>query len=277
MSNFANLSWGAGLPADGNARVIELIKKVGKFQLEHWRNITPDAIQDKGVNQLVSFVDQESETQLMEGLKMIVPRSAFIGEEHNAVAVLGDNPTWIIDPLDGTTNYLHGLPVFSISVALWSDEKLLAGYIYCPVWDDMYVAIAGQGAFKNEQVIGISKTQIPKDSLLATGFPYYEFSKTPQYLRLLEELMRSTHGLRRMGSAAIDLAFTAEGRFDGFYELGLAPWDVAAGALLLKEAGGIVSDFSGGENYLFGKEIIGSNTELYPYLLGRIQFHFFEK
>ncbi len=277
MSNFANLSWGSGFPEDGNARVIELIKRVGKFQLENWQKITPDAVKDKGVNQLVSFVDQESETQLMEGLKLIVPSSAFIGEEHNANAVLGDKPTWIIDPLDGTTNYLHGLPVFSISVALWSDGTLLAGYIYCPVWDDMYVAVEGQGAFKNERIIGVSKTQDPKESLLATGFPYYEFSKTPEYLRLLEELMRSTHGLRRMGSAAIDLAFTAEGRFDGFYELGLAPWDVAAGALLVKEAGGIVSDFAGEENYLFGKEIIGSNSELYSYLLNRIEFHFGNK
>ncbi len=274
MSNFANLSWGAGFPVDGNIQVIELIRKVGEFQLANWQKITPDSVKDKGVNQLVSFVDQESETQLMTGLRFILPDSAFIGEEHNATAVLGDKSTWIIDPLDGTTNYLHGLPVFSISVALWSEGSLLAGYIYCPVWDDMYVAIKDKGAFKNEHRIGVSQTLNPKESLLATGFPYYEFSKTPQYLGLLEELMRGTHGLRRMGSAAIDLAFTAEGRFDGFYELGLAPWDVAAGALLVKEAGGIVSDFSGGEDFLFGKEIIGSNTGLYSYLLNRIEFYF---
>jgi myo-inositol-1(or 4)-monophosphatase len=274
MSSFANVSWGVGFPVEGHAQLVALLKAVGAFQLDHWQKINPDSVEDKGINQLVSFVDQESETQLMHGLRAILPNSAFIGEEHNSTAVLGEDPTWIIDPLDGTTNYLHGLPVFSISVALWSDGGLKAGYIYCPVWDYMYVAVAGAGAYKNDKRIGVSSVTEAKNSLLATGFPYYEFSKTPAYLQLLEELMRSTHGLRRMGSAAIDLAFTAEGRFDGFYELGLAPWDVAAGALIVQEACGTVSDFSGGMDYLFGKTIIASNATLYPYLLDRIEAYF---
>ncbi len=277
MSSSANFHWGEGLPESGHQQMVSLLQSVGGFQLNHWNSVSSDAVLDKGINQLVSFVDQESETQLMQGLSAIIPGSVFIGEEHNAKATLGTDPTWIIDPLDGTTNYLHGLPVFSISVALWMNHALQVGYVYCPVWDDVYYAAKGQGAFKNETKLAVSNVGNPKNSLLATGFPYYEFSRTPAYLKLLEELMRSTHGLRRMGSAAIDLAFTAEGRFDGFYELGLAPWDVAAGALLVKEAGGVVSDFAGGDGFLFGQEIIASNLGLNAFLRDRIVFYFKEQ
>ena len=274
MSSSASFFWGDGLAVDGHQQMIALLQSVGRFQLSHWNTVSTDSVKDKGINQLVSFVDQESETQLMKGLAEILPGSVFIGEEHNSSAILGSDPTWIIDPLDGTTNYLHGLPVFSISVALWKDGGVRVGYVYCPVWDEMYYAAMGQGAFKNGNPIRVSETSEAKHSLLATGFPYYEFSKTPQYLRLLDELMRSTHGLRRMGSAAIDLAFTAEGRFDGFYEMGLAPWDVAAGALLVSEAGGIISDFSGGDNFVFGQEIIAANPSLFSHLSHRIQHYF---
>lgn len=254
--------------------MLKLLKRVGDFQRSHWTAVSRESIADKGVNQLVSFVDQESELQLMETLQQIVSNSVFIGEEHNATAILGDLPTWIIDPLDGTTNYLHGLPLFSISVALWMNGALELGYVYCPILDELYCGIRGKGAFKNGVPMSVSSVNNPKETLLATGFPYYEFSQTPEYLSLLDELMRSTHGLRRMGSAAIDLVYTAEGRFDGFYELGLAPWDVAAGALIVKEAGGVVTDFRAGEDYLFGKAIIAANPMIHGYLYNRIGAHF---
>ena len=274
MNNSAKILWNKPLPPHGHEDVLMLLREVGEFQRLHWNSVSAESISDKGVNQLVSFVDQSSELQLMEGLQRILPESVFIGEEHNANAILGDEPTWIIDPLDGTTNYLHGLPIFSISVALWYQGALELGYVYCPVLNEMYFGIRGQGAFKNGSNIQVSAVSESKNSLLATGFPYYEFSKTPQYLSLLNELMRGTHGLRRMGSAAIDLVYTAEGRFDGFYELGLAPWDVAAGALILLEAGGVVSDFESGDDYLFGQEIIAANPSIHRYLKDRISHHF---
>ena len=240
----------------------ELCQKVGEFQLAHLTGVSQEAISDKGLNQLVSFVDVESEKMLVEGLRKIQPNAGFITEE-GTLKQGGEFPYyWVIDPLDGTTNFLHGLPVFSISVALMEAEILVAGIVYCPALNEIFTAEKGQGAYLNGKRITVSKTENLKQSLIATGFPYYQFQHTADYLELLGELMRETQGLRRMGSAAIDLAYTACGRFDGFYELGLSPWDVAAGALIVLEAGGTVTDFSGGKNYLFGGNIVAGNAEV---------------
>ena len=243
--------------------VLDLVKQVGEFQLQHWHTIKRNQIADKGLNQLVSFVDQQSELQLIDGCKGLLPDAHFVAEEfHSATTDLREN-TWIIDPLDGTTNFLHGLPVFSISVALWRGGALQLGVVHCPAMNETFWAIKDGGAFLNGKTIAVSDTPNLKQSLIATGFPYYEFGKMEAFSGLLQKFMQGTQGIRRMGSAAIDLAYTAMGRFDGFYEMDLAPWDVAAGSLIVMEAGGKVCDFSAGEDYLFGKSIIAGNTEMF--------------
>jgi myo-inositol-1(or 4)-monophosphatase len=243
--------------------MIDACRVVGDFQLQHFRSVKSEAITDKGLNQLVSFVDVESEKMLVKSLQKLKPDAGFITEEETAQGQSHNANVWIIDPLDGTTNFLHGLQVFSISIALMENNVITAGVVYSPAMDEMFCAEKGFGAFLNDNPIQVSKTEDLRSSLIATGFPYYEFQQTQSYLQLLGELMKSTHGLRRMGSAAIDLAYTACGRFDGFYETGLNAWDVAAGALLVEEAGGKVSDFSINQNHLFGKQIVAANPRVY--------------
>ena len=247
-----------------------LCKEVGAFQMQHWQTVKSIDIADKGLNQLVSFVDKESEQKLMDGLSAILPGSCFIGEEYNPDSVLRDEPTWIIDPLDGTTNFLHGLPVFAVSVALWDGGSAQLGVVHAPAMRETFTAVRGGGAFLNGKVLKLTGELNLSQSLIATGFPYYDFEKMTPYLELLSNLMRSTHGLRRMGSAAIDLAYMAAGRFDAFYEMGLAPWDVAAGIILVEEAGGFVSNFMGGSSVLFKREIIAAHPALAKEFLQRV-------
>jgi len=266
--------------------MMDACRNAGDFQLEHLRTLTTDSISDKGLNQLVSFVDVESEKMLVQYLKKLRPDAGFITEENTApndseshsVWIIDpldgttapndseSHSVWIIDPLDGTTNFLHGLQVFSISIALMENKIVTAGVIYAPALKEIFCAEKNGGAFLNNSPIKVSLTSELRESLIATGFPYYEFQQTRAYLDLLGELMKTTHGLRRLGSAAIDLAYTACGRFDGFYETGLNAWDVAAGALLVAEAGGVVSDFHQKENHLFGKQIVAANPTVYRQL-----------
>lgn len=233
-------------------------RKAGQFQLTHFRSVKPGQITDKGLNQLVSFVDIESEKMLVEDLGKLTPGCRFITEEDTSTGDASGRFTWIIDPLDGTTNFLHGLGAFSISVALYENGAPVACAVYIPVWNEMFTASRGHGAWLNGEKIQVSDADSLKNSLIATGFPYYDFGHMQQYLSALHLLMKNTHGLRRMGSAAIDLAYTACGRFEGFFEYGLSAWDVAAGVLLIEEAGGKVSDISGGNDYIFGREILAS-------------------
>ena len=252
------------------SQVESLCVEVGDFQLQHWQSVKSGDIVDKGLNQLVSFVDKESEQRLMDGLSAILPGSCFIGEEFNPDSVLSDEPTWIIDPLDGTTNFLHGLPVFAVSVALWDSGDTQLGMVHAPAMCETFTAVRGGGAYFNGRTLQLEGEVSLSQSLIATGFPYYDFEKMAPYLELLSDLMRATHGLRRMGSAAIDLAYTAAGRFDAFYEMGLAPWDVAAGALIVEEAGGFVSNFSGGHQVLFQREVVAAHPSLSRAFLQRV-------
>lgn len=255
-------------------RIKEVCLKTGEFQLKHLKGVSQEAISDKGLNQLVSFVDVESEKMLVDGLKKIEPNAGFVTEEGTQIQG-GEFPYyWVIDPLDGTTNYLHGLPVFCISIALLKGESAVAGVVHSPAMNETFTAEKGNGAYLNGEKIAVSQANDLKKTLIATGFPYYQFQNTEAYLNLLGQLMRDTQGLRRMGSAAIDLAYTACGRFDGFYELGLSAWDVSAGALLVEEAGGSVSDFEGGNNYLFGGSIVAGNTAIKGQLLNSISVSF---
>lgn len=251
-----------------------LVQTTGSWILEQQSALAGLDVLDKGLNQLVSRVDREAEQQLVTGLSHLFPGAGFITEEATVAQQQQEAYTWIIDPLDGTTNFLHGLPMFSVSVALAKGSELLMGIVDVPALGETFTAQKGGGAFLNNNPIRVSERKQLAHALLATGFPYTEFTQLPAYLEVLHRFMKETRGLRRMGSAAIDLAYTACGRFDGFFETGLAPWDVAAGILLVEEAGGLSSDFSGGDNMLFGKEIIAANNSIHAAIKACIQKHF---
>ncbi|MFT7020827.1 MAG: myo-inositol-1(or 4)-monophosphatase [Cyclobacteriaceae bacterium] len=243
-----------------------VIKDVGAFIRRERQSFDQARVEKKGQNDLVSYVDRTAEEMLVEHLRPLIVPCSFITEE--ATVQPGDNDhTWVIDPLDGTTNFIHGLPVFAISVALMYKKETVIGIVYEINRDELFVASKGDGAFLNGQRIFVSSCSALKDSLICTGFPVKDFDSLDQYLRIIRSLVRSTHGLRRLGSAATDLAYVACGRYDAFFEYGLSAWDVAAGMLLVQEAGGAVTDFVGEEASPFGKQIIATTPGIEAELL----------
>lgn len=231
-----------------------IIRKVGDFAYNQFINFSSSHIQYKGKNNLVSYVDIESEKMLREELGRLVAGAGFIGEEGSDVPS-ENGYEWVIDPIDGTTNFTHGVPFWSISVALLHERRPVLGYVYEVCHREMFSAIAGEGAKLNGEPIRTSGAEELGKALLATGFPYTDFSFLDDYLLLLTDFMRHSHGMRRFGSAALDLAYVACGRFDGYFEYGLHSWDVAAGVLLVREAGGIATTFTGGDDCIFGRQI----------------------
>ncbi|MCS5491067.1 inositol monophosphatase family protein [Algoriphagus limi] len=244
----------------------EIAKSVGAFIRKERQHFDVQKVEHKGFNDLVSYVDKEAERRIVEQLGQIFPEAGFITEE-------GTNSTraevynWVIDPLDGTTNFIHGLPIFSVSIALMEREEVILGVVYEINLHECFYAIKGGGAFCNETPIHVSKAPNLAASLIATGFPYYNFEQIDKYLAALKSLMQSTHGLRRFGSAAVDLAYVAMGRIEGFFEYNLNSYDVAAGSLIVKEAGGKVTDFSGGSDYIFGRQIVATNSMIHQEFL----------
>jgi len=249
-----------------------LTKEVGAYILSEKGKLTKGTIEVKGLNDFVTHVDKTAEKLLVDGLAKLIPESGFVAEE-NTSTKKGAHYNWIIDPLDGTTNFIHSLPCFCISIALMRDTKLVAGVVHELNFDECIYAWENSAAYMNDTIISVTKTANLKDALLATGFPYYDYSRLNEYMELFKYFMQHTHGIRRLGSAAADLAYVACGRLDGFYEYCLKPWDVAAGAFIVQQAGGKVSDFSGGENYLYGQEIVCGNTAVFDELLNAVKTH----
>lgn len=233
----------------------DVAKQAGAFIREQAATFDVGAVQVKSLNSLVSYVDVESEKMLVKGLKEILPEASFLTEEQT-VAQVETECRWIIDPLDGTTNFIHKVPVFSVSVALYRGDQPLVGVVYEVNREECFYAFHQGGAFCNGKKIDVTKATRLADTLIATGFPFENFKYIENYVHALRNMMIHTRGVRRLGSAAADLAYVAMGRFDGFFEYNLNPWDVAAGILLVQEAGGVVTDFSQGNNYLFGREIL---------------------
>lgn len=235
-----------------------VVLQTADFIRKQLGNVEREEVETKSLNSLVSYVDKKAEEMLVEGCMRILPEAGFITEEETIKHSVEKDWVWIIDPLDGTTNFLHSLPFFSISVALQHHGKTVMG-IVCEVnRQETFYAIKNEGAYLNGRKIYSSTTNNLSDALLATGFPYYDFERKEAYLKLLGELMPKCRGIRRLGSAALDLAYTACGRFDAFFEYSLAPWDVAAGAFIVEEAGAVVRDFSGSDDFIYGKEIFAS-------------------
>lgn len=253
--------------------VCELADTTGKFILSQRDQFRDGHIEIKGHNNFVSYVDKTSEEKIVNALQKLIPESGFIAEEGTSNKK-GTTYNWIIDPLDGTTNFIHGIPCFSISIALMREDQLVLGVIHEPNLNECFHSFEGGKALMNKTEISVSKKSSLKDSLIATGFPYTDYSRMKEYMGVFNELMHKSHGVRRLGSAAVDLAYVACGRFELFYEYGLQPWDVAAGAFLIKQAGGEVTDFKGGSNYVFGEEIITSNKITHMEFLSLLNQHF---
>ncbi|MDX2445059.1 MAG: inositol monophosphatase family protein [Bacteroidales bacterium] len=243
-------------------KVISAAKETGEFIRKERTKFSLDQVQSKGLHDFVTTVDKASEDQLFKSLQSILPEAGFLGEEKTN-EVKGELYNWIVDPLDGTTNFIHGLYPYAVSIALMKETTIVLGVVYEIGADEVFYAWKNSQAYCNNKAIRVSKTSLLKDSLIATGFPYSNFSKLESYMDSMVFFMKNTHGLRRLGSAAVDLAYLARGDFDGFYEYGLSPWDVAAGAFIVQQAGGKACDFSGGDNYIFGKEFLASNSNLH--------------
>lgn len=240
--------------------------QAGEFIAEERLKFDQSAVEYKYVNNVVSYVDKEAERLIVKELNSILPEAGFITEEDTVTDSKNTKLKWIIDPLDGTANFIHGLPHYSVSIALVDGNEPLLGVVYHICTKDIFWAIRGGGTFRNSEKVFVSNTKTLGESLLATGFPYYKFEEQDKYLQILEALMQKTHGLRRFGSAALDLAYVACGYYDGFFEFNLNSWDMAAGILLITEAGGKVSDFDGGQNHLFGGNIVAGNAVHTPLL-----------
>ena len=223
-------------------------------------------VHSKNYNDFVSEVDHAAERAIIQTLQEAYPDHGFIGEES------GDDRTdaehvWIIDPLDGTTNFLHGYEQYSVSIALMSRGHLEQAVVYDPSRNDLFTATRGRGAFLNDKRIRVSNRAKLQSAMIGTGFPFRDFKHLDTYLNMFKDMIKNTAGLRRPGSAALDLAYVAAGWFDGFWEIGLSKWDIAAGALLVQEAGGIVGDFEGNETWINTGNIVAGNPKVFSQML----------
>jgi myo-inositol-1(or 4)-monophosphatase len=251
-------------------QAIEVVKSTSQFIKSNLGRVELEQIEDKSTNSLVSYVDKTAEEMLVAGLSKILPQATYVTEEETVKSQRGEY-YWIIDPLDGTTNFLHQLPHFSISVALAHREDIVVGIVHEVNKDECFYSWGGEKAFLNGKTIHTSKNQELINALIATGFPYTKLDHLDRHLEMIKFLKLNSRGLRRFGSAALDLAFVAAGRFDAYFEYGMNAWDVAAGAFLVQQAGGKVSDFEGGNNYLFGGEIVVGSDAIQPVILELIQ------
>jgi myo-inositol-1(or 4)-monophosphatase len=248
------------------SEALVVINDAAAFIKVNLDQVNSEQIIEKGTNSLVSYVDQQAERILIEGLSKILPDAGFITEEE--MTSQGQKAlTWIIDPLDGTTNFLHSVPFFSVSVALYDGEKIIIGIVHEVVHDEIFYAIQGLGAKRNGEPISVTKRQDFHDILIGTGFPYKTEHTVDGHFKALKQVLLSTRGIRRFGSAALDLCYVACGRFGAFYENNLNAYDIAAGALIVKEAGGLITDYKGQNNWLFEGEILATAPQFQSEML----------
>ncbi len=244
---------------------IRAARRAGNVMLRAMDRIDTLRVEEKGRHDYVSEVDRQAEREIVHTIRRAYPQHAILGEEGGGQGK-GDI-RWIIDPLDGTTNFLHGIPHFAVSIAVEIKGRLAHGVIYDPVKNELFTASAGSGAQLNERRIRVSARPTLDGALLGTGIPFREDQSIDTYLATLRALIPNTAGIRRPGSAALDLAYVACGRFDAFWEFGLHDWDLAAGVLLVQEAGGIVSDFGGGDGYRKRGNVLCANPRLHERML----------
>lgn len=243
-------------------QVQEIARQAGTFIHNEQKKLSAGDIEVKSVASLVTYVDKTAEQQIVEALKALIPESGFVAEEGTAQSNQ-EKYTWFVDPLDGTTNYLFGVSPHAVSIALAENGKLVLGVVYEIGQNEMFYAWKDSPAYCNDKEIKTASRSKSEETLIGTGFPYYDFDRIDDYIEAMRYLMKHTLGLRRFGSAATDLCYVACGRFDAFYEHALHAWDVAAGVFILQQAGGKTTDFNGGNNWLFGGQIISASASYF--------------
>ncbi len=251
---------------------VEAARAGGEVLRRGFSSAEPLEIARKGSNDFVTRIDREAEDAVVSLIRARHPTHALLAEESSTAP--GVEAEWIIDPLDGTTNYIHRYPFFATSVAVRVGGEVVAGAVYDPVKDEMFTAAKGRGATLNGAPIRVSACVALADALLVTGFPFRSMAKLPQFLASLDQLIRTSSGIRRDGSASLDCCYVACGRLDGFWECGLSAWDIAAGALLVEEAGGKVTDFEAGRGFLNSGDIVASAKAIHPAFLAEVQHAF---
>ena len=242
--------------------VISIAKAAGAFIAQERTNFDLKRVELKGKANFVSYVDKKAEEMIVEKLRKLLPDSGLITEEGTA-SESGENYRWVIDPLDGTTNFIHGTPPYAVSIGLLEGDEIVLGVVYEISKDECFYAWKGSKAMLNGKEIHVSDASTTDEALISTGFPYGEVKNTDEFIETIKYFMSHSHGVRRFGSAATDLSYVAAGRFEAFWETGLSPWDVAAGAIILRQAGGTVTDFHGNSNFLFSGEIVATNKNYY--------------
>lgn len=252
---------------------IESAQIASKYISSQAGDIKDDMVEEKAQNDFVTFVDKNSEKLIIENILRNFPDHGILAEESGSRGK-GSGYSWIIDPLDGTKNFIKGIPAYAVSIGVTLNKEVIAGVVADIPGGNIFHAAKGKGAFKNNKAIKVSKQKNMDGSFFATGFPFRNKELIPSYFRVLEKLMDSASGARRIGAAALDICWLAQGSFDFFFEKGLSPWDVAAGAVILSEAGGTITDFKGESNYLFGREVIASNGNFHNELIEMIPRYF---
>jgi len=249
---------------------MEVVKQAAAYIRERHQNRDELVVEEKGTHNFVTEVDRTAEQILVTGLSKVLPEAGFIAEEGTST-LRGENYHWVIDPLDGTTNFIHGVFPFAISVGLASKHEVVLGIVYEFGLDEYFYAWKGGGAWLNGEAIRTSQVKKVGQALIATGFPYTNFTYLKEFMQSMDHFMKHSNGLRRLGSAATDIAYVACGRYDGFYEYGLHPWDIAAGMILVSEAGGEVCDFAGQAFPLFQETFIAANPHIFSEFQNSIQ------
>lgn len=250
---------------------IRAARKAGAIIMRSFNRVETLNVAEKQSNDYVSEVDRAAEEAILDTIRRAYPNHAVLAEESGAHA--GNEYQWIIDPLDGTTNYLHGLPQFSVSIALQHRDELISAVVYDPARDEMFTASRGNGALLNDRRLRVSQQRTLKGALIGTGIPFRDQRYVDSYLAMMRAMITDTAGIRRPGSAAIDFAWVAAGRMDGFWELGLSAWDFAAGTLIVREAGGVVSDIRGGSRHLESGNVIAGNLKVHTEMVRRLAPH----
>jgi len=250
---------------------VKAARRAGGIINRAGRNLDVIAVREKAANDFVSEVDREAEQAIIRTLREAYPTHSILAEESGASGK--SEFQWIIDPLDGTTNFLHGFPQYAVSIALAQKGVITQAVVYDPVHNDLFTASRGRGAFLNESRLRVSKRDHLQPCLIGTGFPYRQLEHLEAYLNMMRDIVKRTAGIRRPGSSALDLAYVASGRVDGFWELGLCKWDIAAGALLVTEAGGMIGDLQGNDGYLESGNVVAGNPKVFAQLLQTIAPH----
>jgi len=250
---------------------IKAARRAGKIIVRHLEQLDRVAVETKGQHDIVSEVDRQAEAEIIRVIHAAYPDHAILAEESGRQA--GNEYQWVIDPLDGTTNFLHHFPQFAVSIGLEYQKKLYQAVVFDPLRDELFTASRGAGAQLNDRRIRVSGIAGFDSALLGTGFPFKSNEYLEVWINIFRTFAASTSGVRRAGSAALDLAYVASGRLDGFWEIGLKPWDMAAGCLLIQEAGGLVGDFSGGQQFLESGNLIAGTPRIYSEMLELIKPH----